>query len=670
MRIAKIHLLAISLLILLVVSQANGQYSQSTSPGAVAASRVVPLTIKIIMLGFSSTDLNASYLTSGINSIPVKYQQVLQGPINTGVMFNFTYQYVYERSNSTLVQSFAQYLNSIRKEQDTVPGQLVSGLYNPALNNTGTRVNRVQNYFYDVSKVENWLTSNQTLFGAAPTTGYTFFISDLNATTPSLSYQQYQAYNTKCPAICTSSVTATAHYYNRTATDPDLGLNLTRHYMTGWGGTGRIYYADLSAGTSYWTDELPIQVAAGARGVSLSTPYGRIWAAEFVNDYIAGAVYNLFAADQLYPVTYAQNYNFQLFVFDNRTAAEKSKGPKISTTLSTTMVQSQLASLLPFARVTVTAKFSNITAYPQLAAVVANATTKVKDPALSIPIVDARLVWNWLSTYGQRHITQFINATHTTSQYDIPGFLFAFQGNYTFAFTFKENIALREPPGSITGVALGDMILVDQSNSTLAAGNDPSTYNQPGKGMGFTRAAIHELGHMMGLNHPFLYDQTEDFTNSVMAYYPYSNTYSQFDKDTVLRGINDELLIVAQDALAATGNSLINSGTIAAAKREMALADQHYSTMDYAGAVQYSLAAALDALQAEASGSLFSAGLVFGLIGLAVGIAVGLLAGFFFFRKRKTTAAVGYNLCPTCQQPVRWDPVQMKWYCDRCQKPL
>jgi hypothetical protein len=273
-----------------------------------------------------------------------------------------------------------------------------------------------------------------------------------------------------------------------------------------------------------------------------------------------------------------------------------------------------------------------------------------------------------LSTYGQGHITQFINATRTTSEYDIPGFLFAFQGNYTFAFTFKENIALREPPGSITGVALGDMILVDQSNSTLTAGNDPSTYNQPGKGVGFTRATIHELGHMMGLNHPFIYDQTEDFTNSVMAYYPYSNTYSQFDKDTVLRGINDELLIVAQDALAATGNSLINSGTITAARQQMTLADQHYSTMDYAGAVRYSLAAALDALQAEASGSLFSAGLVFGLIGLAIGVTAGLLGGFFFFRKRKATAAVGYNLCPTCQQPLRWDPVQMKWYCDREQK--
>jgi len=668
MRIGKTRLLAISLLMLLSISQASGQYSQSSSPEAVAASRLVPLTIKVVLLGFSSTDLNSSYLTSGINSIPVKYQQVLQGPINTGVMYNFTYQYVYEAASSALVQSFARYVNSTGKPQDTVPGTPPPFFGNPALNKTGRKVSLVHNYFYDASKVENWLISNQTLFGAIPNPGYTLFIANLNRTIiPSLSYQQYQAYTVNCP--CSSTLAAQAHYYNRTATDPDLRMNLTRHYMTGWGGTGRIYYMDLSAGTSYWTNELPIQVAAGARGVNLSTPYGRIWAAEFVNDYIAGAVDNLFAADQLYPVTYAQKYNFQLFVFDNRTAPERAKGPKISTTLDTTMVQSELAGLLPFATVTVAAKFSNITAYPQLAAVVANATTKVKDPVLSVPIVDTRLVWNWLSTYGLGHITQFINATHTTSQYDIPGFLFAFQGNYTFAFTFKENIALSEPPGSIGGIALGDMILANQSNSSLTAG-DNAFPKQPGTGVGFTRAAIHELGHMLGLNHPFIYDQTEDFTNSVMAYYPDSNTYSQFDKDTILRGINDELLIIAQDALAVTGNSLVNSGTIAAANQEMALANQHYSIMDYAGAVQHSLAAAMNALQAERSGSLFSAGLVFGLIGLAVGGVIGLLAGFLFFRKRKVTPAVGYNLCSTCQQPVRWDPVQMKWYCDRCQKPV
>src|SRR5713226_9414547 len=160
MRAGKIRVLAISILILLSISQANAQYSQSSSPGAVASSRVVPLTIKIVLLGFSNTDLNTSYLTSGINSIPVKYQQVLQGPINTGVMFSFTYQYVYEKPNSTLVQSFAQYMNSIVREQDTVPGQTISRLSNPALNNTGTRVSLVHNYFYDAGKVEKWLTSN------------------------------------------------------------------------------------------------------------------------------------------------------------------------------------------------------------------------------------------------------------------------------------------------------------------------------------------------------------------------------------------------------------------------------------------------------------------------------------------------------------------------------
>src|SRR6266516_476980 len=622
MRTTGIQFATVLLLILLSLSQVNGQYSQSSSPGAVASSRVVPLTIKIVLLGFSSTDLNSSYLTSGINQIPVKYQQVLQGPINTGVMFNFTYQYVYEKPNSTLVQSFAQYLNSIVREQDTVPGQTISRLSNPALNNTGTRVSLVHNYFFDAGKAENWLTSNQTLFGTVPTAGYTLFVAALSSSIPSFSYQEYQAYNTKCPAVCTTSQTATAHYYNRTVTDPDLGLQLTRHYMTGWGGTGRIYYTDLSAGTSYWTDELPIQVATGARGVNLSTPYGRIWAAEFINDYIAGAVNNLFAADQLYPVSYAQNYHFHLFVFDNRTGAEKAKGPNISTTLNTTMVQAELANLLPFATVTVSAKFSNVTDYPKLAVVVANATTKVKDPALSIPIVDARLVWNWLSSYSENHMTQFINVTRTTTTYDIPGFLFAFQGNYTFAFTFKEDIVSHKPPGSIAGVALGDMILVDQSENTLRLGNFSSIYNEPNKGVGFTQVVTHELGHMIGLNHPFIYDLTEDFTNSVMAYYAESNTFSQFDKDTVLRGINDELLIVAQTALAATGSNLFNAGSVASARQEMTLAEQHYSTMDYAGAVPHSLAAALDALRAEAAGSFFSPGLVFGLICAAVGVAI------------------------------------------------
>src|SRR5690348_4422717 len=112
MRTTGIRFATIFLLVRLSISSVNGQYSQSSSPGAVASSRVVPLTIKIVLLGFSSTDLNSSYLTSGIDQIPVKYPQILQGPINTGVMFKFTYQYVYEHPNSALVRTLPQYLNS------------------------------------------------------------------------------------------------------------------------------------------------------------------------------------------------------------------------------------------------------------------------------------------------------------------------------------------------------------------------------------------------------------------------------------------------------------------------------------------------------------------------------------------------------------------------------
>ncbi len=657
------------MLLLLAVTQVHGQYSQSGSPGSPNL-RVVPLTIKIVFLGLSSSDLNSSYLTSGIDSIPLKYQTILEGPVNTGVLFNFTYQTVY--SDSSLTTKFAQFLSSIAITQNSTPGpdQPPPALNNPYFSNATTQVGTVQNYYYDASKVENWLASNQTLFGSVPMPGYTLFIADLhNSGIPSFTYSQYQAYTAKC--ISCSRTTAQAHYYNRTVTDPDLGQVLHRHYMTGWGGSERLSYIDLSAGPSYWTNELPVQVAAGARGVNLSSPYGKLWSAEFIHDYIVGAVYNLFGADQLYPVTYSQKYVFQLFVVDNRTAREKAQGPKLANTISPSLIRTQLAGLVPFANVTVNVKFANVTDYPSLAAVVANATTKIKDPTLSIPIVDARPVYNWLSTYGLGHIKQFINATRPNfSEYDIPVFLFAFHGNYTFAFTFKEDVSLSESPRSIGGVALGDLVLIDQSNSTLNGGNDPMV-RQPGKGTGFTHPAIHELGHMLGLNHPFIYDLTQDFTNSVMGYYPYSNSFSQFDKDTILRGINDELLILAQATLASTGSGLLNAGNIAAARQEMAVAEQKYASMDYAGAVQYSLAAAQNALRAQANGALFSffSPLIFGFVGLAAGVGLGLLAGHFLLRRR-TPSGVKYNLCPTCQQPVKWDPAQMRWYCDHCQKPV
>jgi hypothetical protein len=175
---------------------------------------------------------------------------------------------------------------------------------------------------------------------------------------------------------------------------------------------------------------------------------------------------------------------------------------------------------------------------------------------------------------------------------------------------------------------------------------------------------------MMGLNHPFLYDSTEDFTDTVMGYYAYSLNYSQFDRDTILRGVNDELLSFAIQALSTTQNTLFNSGDISMANQNIAQAENLYNTMDYAGAVPYSLVAAQQAYAAQQlANSAISPALVFGLIGVAIGAAIGILLGYLIFRRRKP-AGVQYNRCPTCQQSLRWDPAQMRWYCDRCQKPV
>jgi len=270
-------------------------------------------------------------------------------------------------------------------------------------------------------------------------------------------------------------------------------------------------------------------------------------------------------------------------------------------------------------------------------------------------------------------LSHFINATYSTDQIDIPEFIFAFGSNYEFGFTFKSDLVQREPD-SIFGVALGDLVLIGHSQNDFNIGSSykrTGTY-QPGRGVGFSNTIVHESGHELGLVHPFSYDPDEDFVNSVMAYYPGVNTYSQFDRDLELRGINDELLIYAQVTIARAGSSLLNSGSISAAQAAMTTAEQKYNAMDYEGAVSYSLMAAQDAANAQAQGggllSGFSGGLYL-ILGILLGTAIGLVLGFLVFHKR-SSGGLAYYRCPTCNRALRWDPAMGRWYCDYCQKPV
>src|SRR5712691_5999956 len=114
-----ILVLPVAFIILLSVVQVPTIHSQSPqliNQQGCGLNRFASLTIKIVFLGITPSELNSTYLKSSVSVPPLKYQAILAGPLNTGVIFNFNYQLTFA-DNST-VTKFAQYLSSIEKLQD------------------------------------------------------------------------------------------------------------------------------------------------------------------------------------------------------------------------------------------------------------------------------------------------------------------------------------------------------------------------------------------------------------------------------------------------------------------------------------------------------------------------------------------------------------------------
>lgn len=662
------NVLLVLLSILVVSSPFSAVSAQQQNASNTVAIRTAPFDIKVVLVGFDENLIDKDYLKW--NSPDVRHQLTEIPGVSTNTQYSFNYEYVFPDESFT--SSFVDFLKAHGRteiRQNVIWNisffKIMTGYF---LNYTHFPVQSANTY-YPADDVESWLVQHQSDYGGFPKNGYVLILADLSSRLPSTTLDQFE------PALQGKAVAPTPHFYNKTYFDSDLGIELNRRYMTAWGGHSRLFFADLSAGPEQAAEQLPIQLASRVNSVDLSTGYGKLWLNQFLTDYVSGAVFNLFTPDFIYPINYAASYKIKVVVFDNRT---DTNDPPITQTFDEKAAVREWQALLPWAQVTTETRFVRVSDYPELQKILINSRSPAEygSPPDTFA-VDARPVYYWLSASGHNHIKDFMQVTRDVNEFDIPVFAFAFSGQYDFGFTYKEMISKEvDFDRTIWGVSLYDLVLISHSTYDFKRGNstDPA---QPGRGFGFTNTVIHEVGHMLGLMHPFatLSDPTENFVASVMAYYPYENGFSVFDRDALARGQADQLLRQTTELLTQTPFVLINQGDISAARSKADAAEKAYSNMDYLGAIRNSTDAVSSAARAwTSSGSFIPAGSL-GIVEVAFAFLVGVAVTYLVMRRRawgRVTPAVSEAhyavFCSTCGKQLSWISEYSRWYCFNCKK--
>jgi hypothetical protein len=630
--------------------------------------RTVSLDVKVVLVGFDQALIDKDYLKWNLPQI--RYQLFEIPGVSTNVDYSLNYEYVFP--NASFTDAFVQFLQSNGKteaRQNVIWNVSFFKIKTAYYYNYTHFAVQSTNTYYAADDVEAWLLQHQSDYGGFPNDGYTLILADLSSRLPSTTINQFEL------ALQGKDVLVTPHFYNKTYVDSDLGIKLNRRYMTGWGGHSRLFFADLSAGPEQTAEQLPIQLATAINSIDLSGTYGKVWLNQFLADYTSGAVYNLFAPDFVYPINYASTYKIKIVVFDNRT---DSADPPITETFDQATAVKQWQALVPWANVTAETKFVRVSDYPELQRIIINARSPATygSPPES-PAVDARPVYDWLNVDGQGHIKDFMQVARDINEYDIPVFAFAFSGEYEFAFTFKDMIAKElNFDRTIWGVSLYDLVLISHSTNDFKRGDsaDPA---QPGKGFGFTNTVIHEVGHMLGLMHPFSFDPTENFVASVMAYYPYENGFSVFDRDAEVRGQADQLLRETAQLLAQTPFVLINQGDLSAAQSSANNAEKAYSNMNYLDSIKNAANAVLSAETAHMIAGGFIPASAIGPLEAVGAFVLGVLVTYLVLRRRGAArlasvpaplqaAHAGY--CSVCGNRLTWIPEYGRWYCYTCRQ--
>jgi len=573
-------LLTVELVSLIVLASgiqlhATGASSRNIETSLIAT-KTVPLTVKIVFIGFNQSNINTTYMLWKEN-IPFKrVNQILTEPKDTGVTFKLDYSFLF--ASADFEKDLVAYLKKI---------ETIKEMPNPWFGVS------IRNFLYDANKLEDWLYENRAKYGGFPSNGYTFFIANMTQL-PSITYDQIARPWLKKPP--------TPHYLNVEYYDLDLGYRVrNREFMTAWGGHHGFWFLDLSAGPSFNTpNDAPLQAVTTALEIDVRTTYGSRWLTEYLSDYIWESVWNLAVPQFTYAPKYSEKYRIVVTVLDNRTKEEKEQNP-ITKTVKPDLIEKSYRNLLPYSNIEVVIKFQNCSDDKELLQEMASSYKRSRDATQSF--IDLRPIYKFLQTRLGRYVA---NMSQNEKEYTIPVFCFAFSKSY-LGYTYKWDVTAPSPgEETLWGLAQEDMVICALTQENEFDRGNIVEPPQPGKGIGFSQLIIHEVGHIFGLMHPHQYGDTHDFVSSAMSYFCHDYNFSQFDKDALRRMHTDQIMFETTVKLSELRNTAAAKVTGYATISELnevetllAQVDKEYSSMNYTSALLHALNAKKHALQSS-----------------------------------------------------------------------